>query len=820
MKVVLAEKPSVARELASFLGASSRREGYFEGRGYQVTWALGHLATLKEPEDYDPALKRWSLATLPFVPERFELKLRDEKGAREQFAVIKRLFRAADELICATDAGREGELIFRYILELAGATGKPARRLWLSSLTERAIRDAFARLRPLADYDALYDAARCRSQADWIVGLNATRYYTVRHRDAGGRLWSVGRVQTPVLALIVRRDDEIRAFKPEPFWELFTLYRKVTFKFTGDRFAKEEPARALLDRVQGHPFTVRAVEKKEERELPPQLHDLTELQREMNRRHALSADATLKAAQALYEAKVITYPRTDSRYLTSDMKGQIPGILEELRPLKPNEIGRLNLGNLAFTGRIVNDAKVTDHHAIIPTGKRPGELPPDQKKVYDAVVTRLIAAFYPACVKEVTTVAGESNGVPFRARGVRILDPGWTVLYPARDEKKADEQELPEFRPGESGPHEPFVKKGETTPPKPYTEASLLGAMETAGKLVTDEALKEALKERGLGTPATRAAIIETLLARGYITREKKALAATDAGRYLVALVRDRSLKSAELTGEWEAKLREIERGCLDAGQFMAEIVRYAGGIIRTAEESAVDETRLGDCPRCGRPVIEGKRGFGCSGWREGCPFVLWKEYRGRPLELAHIRELLQRRVLLRPLAFEGAGAVILQLTDAGTVLEIPVPQAEPRRPAEKAQAREATRRKGAKGRRRAAVASEAPGQTPDESAAGTGATPGTSAAGKAEGGLGPCPLCGSAVVEQERSYGCSGWRSGCKFAIWKTIAGKKLSVRTAQALLRKGKSPLLKGFTSKAGNPFNARLRLEDGAVRFDFEP
>ncbi len=327
MKVILAEKPSVARDIAAFLKAGSRREGYFEGGGYQVTWALGHLATLKEPEDYDPALKRWSLATLPFVPARFELKLRDEKGAREQFAVVKRLFRSADELICATDAGREGELIFRYILELTGETKKPVRRLWLSSLTETAIRDAFRRLRPISDYDALYAAARCRSQADWVVGLNATRYYTVRHRSAGGLLWSVGRVQTPVLALLVRRDEEIRAFKPEPFWELLTVYRKVTFKFASDRFKKEEEARVLLERVQGHPFVVRKVERKEERELPPQLHDLTDLQREMNRRHGLSADATLKAAQALYEAKLITYPRTDSRYLTSDFKAQLPGLL-------------------------------------------------------------------------------------------------------------------------------------------------------------------------------------------------------------------------------------------------------------------------------------------------------------------------------------------------------------------------------------------------------------------------------------------------------------------------------------------------------------
>jgi DNA topoisomerase-3 len=540
----------------------------------------------------------------------------------------------------------------------------------------------------------------------------------------------------------------------------------------------------------------------------------------MNRRHGLSADATLKAAQALYEAKLITYPRTDSRYLTTDLKGHLPGILEELRPLKPAEIGRLDLQNLSFTGRTVNDAKVGDHHAIIPTGKRPGELPPAQHEIFDAIVTRLIAAFYPVCVKEVTIVAGESNAVPFRARGVRTLDPGWTVLYPARDEaRKVDEQELPEFRPGESGPHEPFIKKGETTPPKPYTEAALLGAMETAGKLVTDEALKEALKEKGLGTPATRAAIIETLLARGYVTREKKALAATDAGRYLVALVRDRGLKSAELTGEWEAKLREIERGRLDAGQFMGEIVRYAGEVIRTAEAAAVDATRLGDCPRCGRPVIAGKRGFGCSGWKEGCPFVLWREYRGCPLDVGQIRELLQRRVLLRPVVIGGADPVVLQLSDSGALLEVPVPREKPR-PAGKARPRRSSRRSVGNARRSEPASGEAQATDPEQKAAAQGTGARGPAAGKSGEALGPCPLCGSQVVEQERCYGCGGWRSGCKFAIWKTVAGKRLSAATARTLLRRGRSPLLRGFRSKSGKPFSARLKLEGGTVRFDFEP
>ncbi len=807
MRVVLAEKPSVARELASFLGATVRGDGYFEGQGYQVTWALGHLATLKEPQDYDPALKRWSLETLPIVPEHFGLKLIDEKGARKQFAIIQRLFRSADEIICATDAGREGELIFRYILELAGCTGKPARRLWLSSLTEAAIRDAFRRLRPLSDYDALYAAARCRSEADWIVGLNATRNYTVRHRSSDV-LWSVGRVQTPVLTMIVCRDDEIRTFKPEPFWELLTRYREVTFKFAGERFAKEEDARALLGRVQGHPFTIRGVERKEARVQPPQLYDLTELQRDMNRRYGMSADATLKAAQALYERKAITYPRTDSRYLSSDLRGHLPGILGELRSLKPTEIGKLDLGDLAFTPRIIDDKKVSDHHAIVPTGKAPGALSPNADKVYDAVVVRLIAAFYPACVKEVTTVAGVSNGVPFRAKGVRVLEAGWTALYPRKDDdRRDDEQDLPEFRPGESGPHEPFIRRGETTPPKSFTEGTLLGAMETAGKLVDDEELKEALKKRGLGTPATRAAIIETLLARSYVTRVKKALAATDLGRYLVALVRDRALKSPELTGEWEAKLREIEGGRLDPRQFMAEIVQYTGEVIRSGDAAALDPTQLGDCPRCGRPVIEGRRGFGCSGWGEGCPFVLWREYRGHPLGDEQIRELLQRRVLLRPMTFGDARQVILSLTDSGELTEIPVPNGRPQQPATSAGGKPVSGRTKPSTRRNE--------RTPRGSAGSPQAEP---ASGKPAGGFGPCPLCGSEVIDQEKSYGCSGWRSGCKFAIWKTIAGKRISARTAQALLRRGKSLVLKGFKSKSGRAFDARLKLDQGAVRFDF--
>ncbi|RUL88195.1 DNA topoisomerase 3 [Tautonia sociabilis] len=812
MIVVIAEKPSVARELAAFLGASSRREGYLEGNGHQVTWALGHLATLMEPEDYDPTLKTWSLDRLPIIPERFELKPMTEKGAGKQLAVVRRLLREADEIIVATDAGREGELIARSILELTGTTRKPARRLWLSSLTREAIREAFARLRPLSDYDHLYEAARCRSEADWLVGLNATRYETVRQRSTGV-LWSVGRVQTPVLALIVRRDEEIRTFRPEPFWELTTRYRGVLFSHTGGRFKTEEEALALLSRVLGQPFVVDKVDRKRERVLPPQLYDLTELQRDMNRRFGLSADATLQAAQQLYEAKLISYPRTDSRHLSNDLKRKIPGILDDLRPRKPDEMAALDLGNLAFTRRIVDDGKVGDHHAIIPTGKAPGSLNPAAQKVYDAVVVRLIAAFYPHCEKEVTTVLGSSAKVPFRARGVRVLDPGWTALYPRNGEDaKEDEQDLPELLPGESGPHEPAVRRGETSPPRPYTEATLLAAMETAGRLVDDETLREALKERGLGTPATRASIIETLLTRGYIAREKKNLVATDLGRFLIARVRARELKSAELTGDWEAKLREIERGRLDPRGFMAEIARFTSAIVDGSGDPPLDRDQLGPCPRCGLPVIEGKRGFGCSGWKDGCSFVLWREVEGTRLEDDQIRELLQRRVLSSPIPTADGGEVVLRLADSGDVLAIPFPKGRPMRSRGSSPGTSSRR---ASGKRRASPASDASARA--RAPARRAKAAGTQFAAVP---VGPCPRCGSEVVEQPKSWGCSAWKDGCSFAIWKAMSGKRITARMARTLLTKGRTATLKGFKSKAGKPFEARLVLEEGEVRFSFDP
>ncbi|NLF71036.1 MAG: DNA topoisomerase 3 [Candidatus Anammoximicrobium sp.] len=807
MKVVLAEKPSVAREIAAFLGAQSRRDGYLEGNGYQVTWTFGHLVTLKEPDEYDPALKKWSLERLPFIPERFELKLVPEKHARQQFAVVKQLFHAATEIICATDAGREGELIFRYVLTMTGCKGKPVRRLWLSSLTRRAIDDAFRQLKPGGDYDRLYAAAKCRGEADWIVGLNGTRNYTVRF-GADGILWSVGRVQTPVLALIVQRDDEIRTFRPEPFWELLTRYRETLFRFAGDRFQAQAAAQAMLDRVLGQLLTVTKIDRQRERSQPPQLYDLTELQRDLNRRYGLSAADTLAAAQALYERKLITYPRTDSRYLGSDMKREIPEIFRSLQAIRQADIDRLDLSSLRFTGRIIDDRKVSDHHAMIPTGSLPGPLAGAEQKVFDAVVTRLIAAFYPACEKEVTTVHAVSNEVPFRAKGYRVIEPGWTALYPRgkHDQENGEEdqsQALPPFTPGERGPHEPSLKRGETTPPKPYTENTLLGAMETAGKLVNDEQLREVLKEKGLGTPATRAAIIETLLKRKYIERRKKTLAATDLGRYLIAVVEDPELKSPELTGQWEGKLRQIESGRLDPQRFMAEIAEYTRRIVSRAGGAAVDQSHFGDCPRCGKPVIQGNRGFGCSGWRDGCPFVLWPEYKDQTLTAADIRQLLQQRVLMQPMRVEGH-EVILTLTAAGQVAEIPVPSKSQQLPGR----RQRSAQKSFRGRSKSGR-----GRARTEPAAGAGAEPDSAAPAV----LGSCPLCAAEVRERPKSYSCSNGQ--CRFVIWKTIAGKRITARTAKTLLDRGETPLLEGFQSKAGKAFSARLKVLDGQVKFVFD-
>jgi len=674
MIVVLTEKPSVAKDIAAFLGAGKRNEGYFEGNGYHVTWAFGHLISLKDPEEYNPILKKWSLATLPFIPTQFELKVVDDKGVRKQFAIIKKLFKSASELVCATDAGREGELIFRYILTMTECTQKPWKRLWLSSLTEEALRNAFQNIKLGKEYNNLYAAAKCRSESDWIVGINATRGLTVRY-GGGNILWSLGRVQTPVLAMIAKRDDEIRFFKSELFWELFTKYREVNFKLKRDRFNSKSEAEEALHAIKDFPFVIDKVTTKNENEHPPLLYDLTELQREMNRKHGMTAADTLQIAQTLYEHKLITYPRTDSRYLSQDMKGQVVGVLTNLKKIKSKEIEPLDLSKLPFSTRIINDKKVTDHHAIIPTGNISHTLPALSQFVYEAIVMRLIAVFYPSCVKAVTTIEGNANQQPFQAKGVRILVPGWTALFPKKSEEPADDkepsdtQELPLFVKGESGPHVPYVNEGKTKPPAHYTENALLGAMETAGKFVEDENLKEILKEKGIGTPATRASIIETLIKRQYIHRTGKSLKATDLGRYLIAIVQDSHLKSPELTGEWEAKLKEMEKGKFCAEDFMKGIAQFTKQLIEESDIYRINESVYGNCPRCKSPILRGKKGYGCSKWQEGCTFVLWKQYKNIELTERQIKGLLQKKVLLQPI--DGN---ILALSSQGDLIEIPLP--------------------------------------------------------------------------------------------------------------------------------------------------
>jgi DNA topoisomerase-3 len=769
MKVILTEKPSVARDIARCLNIRNKRDGYFEGNGYRITWAFGHLVELKEPDDYHKEWKRWSLETLPIIPEKFGLKARGDASAKKQLNTIKHLFKEADEIICATDAGREGELIFRYILSWSQCLSKPFKRLWISSLTDEAIRKGFAQLQDGRVYDNLYRAAKCRSESDWIVGLNATRLYTLKFGQ-NGTLWTIGRVQTPVLALIVQRDAEIANFIPKDFWELQTLYRNTVFQYAGGRFDQQVDAEALLSRIDGHPFQITAVKGKQETVNPPLLYDLTDLQKDMSMRYGFTADRTLTCAQQLYEKKHITYPRTDSRYLSNDMKAGMKPLLEKLRgPFGP-QIAPLDLDKLALNARYFNNAKVTDHHAIIPTTTLPGNLSYDEEKLYQAIAIRFIAAFYPPCIKQVTTVQGETNQVQFKTTGTVIVSPGWQALYKNDDKKDKEQKILPEFTQGETGPHQPSVSQGKTTPPKSYTEAALLSMMESAGKTCDDETLKEALKEKGLGTPATRAAIIETLIKRGYIERQKKNLLSTESGRHLIAIIADDRLKSAAMTGEWESKLKKIEQHAYDPDQFMAEIIQFTQKIKDESTKPLYDAGKLGACPLCHKPVIEGRKGYGCSGWKEGCQFVLWKEVYGVPVTHELASQLLQNgRTLQAYKVHVGDEVFNAQLTlnaqgEAGYIKAAGNP---------------------------APVAKEA---------------------------IAACPLCSGQIIETPKAYSCSEWRNGCKAVIWKTIAHKKITAAMAKKLLATGQTGVLKGFKSAKGSAFDANLKFVDGKVQMDF--
>ena len=605
MIVCIAEKPSVARDIARILGANSAHDGYMEGNGYQVTWTFGHLCTLKEPGDYTQAWKPWALTQLPMVPQRFGIKLIDDNGIKKQFATIERLMQAADGIVNCGDAGQEGELIQRWVMQKAQAKC-PVKRLWISSMTDEAIREGFANLKDQNDYQPLYLAGLSRAIGDWLLGMNATRLYTLKYGQ-NRQVLSIGRVQTPTLALIVNRQKEIENFKPEPYWVLATVYRDTTFTATKGKFTSKEEGEKAFATIEGKPFTVTKVEKKEGKEQPPQLYDLTSLQVDCNRKFSYSAEMTLNLIQSLYEKKYTTYPRVDTQYLSDDIypkcgqtlnglyQTKFGGIAPYMELIKP-------IGGKALkkSKRVFDTSKVTDHHAIIPTGVIPQNLSDAERHVFDLVARRFIAVFLPDCKFSTTTVLGEVKGtdetVEFKVTGKEILDPGWRIVREKSSEtsensdssensensekNSEEERTLPTFVKGECGDHKPTLTEKWTTPPPYYNEASLLRAMETAGKFVEDETLRAAMKENGIGRPSSRASIIETLFKRHYIKRDRKRLIATPTGIELIDLIREELLKSCELTGIWEKKLRDIEHQKYDAGQFIEELKAQVAAIV------------------------------------------------------------------------------------------------------------------------------------------------------------------------------------------------------------------------------------------------
>ena len=590
MKVCIAEKPSVAGEIAKVLGARSKKDGYFEGNGYQVTWTFGHLCTLKMPGEYYEAWKKWSLANLPMIPPRYEVRLIDDSGVRKQFKVIKELYKHADVIINCGDAGQEGELIQRWVMELAGVRC-PVQRLWISSLTEEAIREGFQNLVPQSRYDSLYAAGQARAEGDWLLGMNCSQLYTLKYGGYKQTL-SIGRVQTPTLAMIVARDEEIEHFKPEPYWVLTTKYRGAVFSSIKGHMKSQADGQHLLQRVKGVPFTIVDVKQKQGRESSPQLYDLTSLQVDCNKKFGMSAEKTLSTIQSLYEKKLTTYPRVDTKYLPDDVYPKIRWTMGNLKGYEPFVDRFVHGSEISKPKRVFDNSKVTDHHAIIPTGdqSRLDDINSYEQKVYDLIVRRFLAVFYPDCEYATTTVLGKAADVDFKASGKTILNPGWRIIYNkvvTDEEEKEPSPEgendtLPRFTIGENGPHIPDLTQKMTTPPKRYTEATLLQAMETAGKFVDDETLREAMKENGIGRPSSRASIIETLLKRQYIRREKKNLISNPTGRDLIRIIEARMLKSPELTGQWEKKLRDIEKGTFTLDAFMDELQAQLVSIIKT----------------------------------------------------------------------------------------------------------------------------------------------------------------------------------------------------------------------------------------------
>lgn len=656
MILCVAEKPSVGKYIASVLGANTPHDGYMEGNGYWVSWTFGHLCALLDPQEYTDAWKGWNLSSLPMIPERFSIKVADDKGVQKQFGILKNLIAQCTEIINCGDAGQEGELIQRWVYQKAGCH-VPVKRLWVSSLTEDAIREGFQRLKDQSAYQRLYEAGLMRAIGDWLLGMNATRAYTIKYAQGTGRdrqVLSIGRVQTPTLALIVKRQKEIENFVPRTYWELKTTYRDTLFSaqlpVEEDEYAitTVEQGQQLADSIKNQPLTINSVEKKRALEYAPRLFDLTSLQVECNKKYSFSADDTLKLIQSLYEKRITTYPRVDTTFLSEDIYPKVPATLQGIKDWFPQTTPLLSLkadakaakgkkipaGVLPMSKKVFDNSKVTDHHAIIPTGQRPNNLTEDERKVFDLVALRFIAAFYPECEVANTTVlasvpqaatdgtlTGES--IVFKVTGREILSAGWREVYakdkPADEEEQDEAKTLPSFTKGESGPHVPQLQEKTTQPPKYYTEATLLRAMETAGKTVENEELRDAMKENGIGRPSTRAAIIEKLYQRKYIQKERKSLRATEVGINLIHTIISPLLKSAELTGLWEKKLREIERGDYTAQQFLSELKQMTSEVVMEVKTNKAGML----CPVCRRgTIVRGRTRYGCSRWREGCTYA------------------------------------------------------------------------------------------------------------------------------------------------------------------------------------------------------
>ena len=779
MIVCIAEKPSVAAEIARVVGARSRHDGYFEGNGYGVTWTFGHLCTLKEPHDYSPRLKRWHLGDLPIIPSRFGVKLIAQQGYERQFRVIERLVQSATEVVNCGDAGQEGELIQRWVLHKAKCRC-PVKRLWISSLTDEAIAEGFRNLHPAERYERLYQAGVSRAIGDWLLGINATRLYTMRYAQPK-QVLSIGRVQTPTLALIVSRQAEIDSFVPEPFWELKTRYRDVVFNASKGRFATKEEAAQMLETITDKPFSISSFTTKNGTEAPPRLFDLTSLQVECNRKFGMSADQTLRTIQSLYEKKLTTYPRVDTTYLSDDIYKKVHTILKGL--VNYNQfIEPLLKDKIRKSKRVFDNSKVTDHHAIIPTGINPSALHGSEYDVYDLVCRRFIANFYPDSKILTTNVEGEVEGLPFKTSGKQIVEPTWRVLFPQQKLQTDEDAIMPRFAVGESGTHTPELQEKLTQPPKPYTEATLLRTMETAGKQVDDDEIRELMKDNGIGRPSTRAAIIETLLSRNYIRKERKNLIPTLTGTQLINIIKNDLLKSVELTGIWEKKLRQIELGSYELNTFLAEMKQMVSDMVTAVlsdnsgqrvqsvqpEPIPMGKTQRKDrqqpksasapqllCPRCGQAqFVKGKTAWGCANYKNGCHTTIPFQFAGRRLSDNHIRQLLKngKTNLIKGLKHDGQTVDGFVVLASGFVLKTEV----------------------------------------------------------AEEKKLICPKCSEGyLIRGKTAWGCSAYKQGCSFRIPFRVYGKQLSAANVEQLVLRRKTAKLSGFELPDGSTASCVLKL-----------